>query len=76
MSLKSILHNEYLPEAIFDESFFWIMAKKSQGIHVRYNQKVSIHNKNSWQEVMVFNSKMDLFESFFNEYMDIINPNV
>ena len=75
MSLKSILLNEYLPEAIYDESFFLENGKEISRIYVPFNQKVSIHNKNSWQIVMVFfNSKMDLFESFFNEYKDIINP--
>lgn len=75
VSLKSILLNEYLPEAIYDETFFLENGKEISRIYIPFNQKVSIHNKNSWQEVMVFfNSKMDLFESFFNEYKDIINP--
>ena len=75
VSLKSILLNEYLPEAIYDESFFLENGKEISRIYIPFNQKVSIHNKNSWQEVMIFfNSKMDLFESFFNEYKDIINP--
>lgn len=74
-SLKSILQNEYLPEAIFNESFFLENGKEISRIYIPLNQKVSIHNKNSWQEVMAFfNVKMDLFESFFNEYKDIINP--
>ena len=74
-SLKSILQNEYLPEAIFNESFFLENGKEISRIYIPLNQKVSIHNKNSWQEVMAFfNVKMDIFESFFNEYKDIINP--
>lgn len=77
VSLKSILLNEYLPEAIYDETFFLENGKEISRIYIPFNQKVSIHNKNSWQEVMVFfNSKMDLFESFFNEYKDIINPKI
>ena len=74
-SLKSILQNEYLPEAIFNESFFLENGKEISRIYIPLKQKVSIHNKNSWQEVMAFfNVKMDIFESFFNEYKDIINP--
>mgnify|MGYP001168440112 FL=1 len=74
-SLKSILQNEYLPEAIFNESFFLENGKEISRIYIPLSQKVSKKKKNSWQEVMAFfNVKMDIFESFFNEYKDIINP--
>jgi hypothetical protein len=74
-SLKSILQNEYLPEAIFNESFILENGKEISRIYIPLNQKVSIHNKSSWQDVMAFfNVKMDLFESFFNVYKDIIDP--
>ena len=74
-SLKFILQNEYLPEAIFNESFILENGKEISRIYIPLNQKVSIYNKSSWQEVMdFFNIKMDLFESFFNECKDIINP--
>tara|TARA_R110002049_G_scaffold298000_1_gene487493 strand:- start:78 stop:206 length:129 start_codon:yes stop_codon:yes gene_type:complete len=40
---------------------------------VPLEQKVSIHNKNTWRGVMeFFNEKMSLFEAFFEEYRDVI----
>ena len=72
-SLKSILHNDYLPEAIFEETYFLENGKEISWIYIPLEQKVSIHNKNTWQEVMVFfNTNMQLFEAFFEEYKDII----
>ncbi|WP_452228348.1 MULTISPECIES: DUF4268 domain-containing protein [unclassified Lacinutrix] len=73
-SLKSILLNEYLPNAIFEEEFFLENGKEISRIYVPLENKVSIHNKNTWQEVMVFfNENMHQFEAFFEEYQDIIN---
>jgi len=73
LSLKSILLEEFLPEAIFEESYFLENNKEISRIYIPLNQKVSIHNKNSWQVVMeFFNEKMNLFEAFFEEYQDII----
>ncbi len=72
-SLKSILLNEFLPQAIFEEEYFLENGKEISRIYVSLDQKVSIHNKNTWQDVMVFfNEKMALFEDFFNEYRDFI----
>ncbi|MCH4552760.1 MULTISPECIES: DUF4268 domain-containing protein [Aestuariibaculum] len=72
-ALKSILLDEYLPEAIYDEQFFLDNEKEISRIYVPLEQKVSIHNKNTWQEVMeFFNEKMTLFEAFFEEYKDVI----
>ncbi|WP_120201555.1 DUF4268 domain-containing protein [Ichthyenterobacterium magnum] len=72
-SLKSILLDDYLPEAIFDEEHFLDNGKEISRIYVPLEQKVSIHNKNSWRDVMeFFNETMDKFEAFFEEYKDII----
>lgn len=72
-SLKSILLNEYLPDAIFDEEYFLDNGKEISRIYVPFTQKASIHNKNSWQEVMLFfNDVMPKFEAFFREYEDIL----
>ncbi|MFD2540989.1 DUF4268 domain-containing protein [Lacinutrix gracilariae] len=72
-SLKSIIHNEYLPEAIFKEEYFLDNGKEISRIYIPLEKKVSIHNKNTWQEVMVFfNENMHQFESFFEEYKDFI----
>lgn len=76
MALKGILSTDYLPDVIYDEQFFLENGKEISRIYLPLETKVSIHNKNSWQEVMeFFNDKMSRFEAFFLEYKDLINPN-
>ena len=73
LSLKTILKDEFLPNAIYEESFYLENGKEISRIYIPLEEKVSIHNKNSWQTVMVFfNEKMSLFEAFFDEYKDIL----
>lgn len=73
LALKSILLDEYLPNAIFEEEYFLDNHKEISRIYVPLEKKVSIHNKNTWRDVMeFFNEKMTLFEAFFEEYKDII----
>jgi len=73
LSLKSILIQEYLPDAFFEEIFYLENGKEISRIYVPLVQKVSIHNKSTWQSVMeFFNEKMGVFEAFFREYEDII----
>ena len=73
LAIKSILLDEYLPEAIFEEEYFLDNAKEISRIYVPLEQKVSIHNKNSWRDVMVFfNKNMSLFEAFFEKYKEVI----
>lgn len=72
-ALKSILKDEYLPDAIFEETYFLENHKEISRVYVLLEQKVSIHNKNTWRDVMeFFNEKMSLFEAFFVEYKDVI----
>jgi len=72
-SLKSILKEGYLPEAIFEESYFLDNHKEISRIYVPLERKVSIYNKNSWGDVMnFFNEQMNLFEAFFEDYKDIL----
>ncbi|WP_242205503.1 DUF4268 domain-containing protein [Aestuariivivens insulae] len=72
-ALQSILLDEYLPNAIYDETYILDNYKEISRIYVPLEQKVSIHNKNSWQDVMVFfNETMSLFEAFFMEYKEVI----
>ncbi|QXP78378.1 MULTISPECIES: DUF4268 domain-containing protein [Winogradskyella] len=72
-SLKGILKSDYLPEIIFEEEYLLENGKEISRIYLPLDQKVSIHNKNTWQDVMVFfNENMDLLEGFFHEYSDII----
>ncbi len=73
ISLKSILLADYIPEAIFEEEYFLDNEKEISRIYLPLNQKVSIHNKNSWGDVMVFfNKNMSLFEDFFETYREVI----
>ena len=73
LALKSILLDDYLPEAIYEEAYFLNNEKEISRIYVSLEQKVSIHNKNSWRDVMeFFNENMSLFEAFFEEYKAII----
>ncbi|MBP1841102.1 DUF4268 domain-containing protein [Formosa algae] len=72
-SLKSILKDDYLANAIFEEEFLLDNGKEISRIYVPLDEKVSIHNKNSWQTVMeFFNENMSKFESFFEDYEDIL----
>lgn len=72
-SLKTILKDDYLPEAIFEEIYLLDNDKEISRIYVPLNKKVSIHNKNTWRDVMeFFNEHMALFEGFFNDYRDIL----
>ncbi|AUS06447.1 DUF4268 domain-containing protein [Pseudotamlana carrageenivorans] len=73
LALQSILKDEFLPEAIYEEEYILENYKEISRIYVPLEQKVSIHNKDSWRDVMTFfNEKMNLFEAFFEEYKDII----
>ena len=73
-SLKSILKADYLQEVIFEEEYILENGKDISRIYVQLDEKVSIHNKNSWRTVMeFFNEKMSLFEDFFEEYKDILD---
>ena len=74
-SLKNILLTEFLSDAIYEETCYLDNGKEISRVYVPLKQKVSIHNKNSWRDVMeFFNDKMNLFEAFFKEYKDIIDP--
>ncbi len=72
VSLRSILLDEFLSEAIFADEIFLKNQKEVSRIYVEI-ENVSIHNKNTWQETMVFlNKNMSQLETFFTEYQDII----
>ncbi|RYH74100.1 DUF4268 domain-containing protein [Flavobacteriaceae bacterium 144Ye] len=73
ISLKSILTQDYLPDVIFEEEYFLENGKEISRIYLPLKQKVSIHNKNTWQDVMVFfNENMSKFEDFFEDYKEVI----
>jgi hypothetical protein len=73
LSLKSILITDFLPDLIFNDSYILENGKEISRIYLPLEQKVSVHNKNSWRDVMeFFNEYMPKFESFFEDYNDII----
>lgn len=72
ISLKSIVLEEYLPKAIFEDDYVLENGKEISRIHVE-KEGVSINNKNTWQETMIFfYENMSLLEEFFKEYEDIL----
>lgn len=73
MALKSILLDEFLPDAVFEEEYYLENDKEISRIFVLLDASVSIHNKKSWRIVMeFFNENMSKLEAFFEEYQDII----
>ncbi len=72
-SLRAIISGEYLPDVIFDKSYILINNKEIARMYVQL-ENVSIHNKNTWEETMIFlKEKMLLLEGFFIEYRDFLS---
>lgn len=72
VALKSIIKDEYLPEAVYEDFFVLENQKDISRIYVELKD-VSIHNKNSWRDTMEFlNQSMLQIEKFFDEYKEII----
>lgn len=71
-SLKTILLEEYLPEAILERNYFLESGKIVSRIWVE-KSNVSLNNKNTWKTIFDFFSEtMTQFELFFFEYEDYI----
>jgi hypothetical protein len=71
ISLEEII-KDYLPNAIFEESYLLENEKEISRVYVSLT-RVSIHNKTSWQPTMAFfHAQMVQFESFFEDYKDIL----
>ena len=71
-SLKNILLEDYLEDAIFERNFY---LENGQVISRTCVEKtgISINNKNTWHDVFdFFSEKMDAFERFFYENEDYI----
>ena len=68
VSLRTILTNDYLPEALFEDSYILTNQKEVSRLYIQKNE-VSIHNKHTWQETMVFlNTNMLHLEKFFLDF--------
>ncbi len=71
-SLKTILLEEHLPDAIFERNFYLENGKLISRIWVEID-RVSINNPATWEKIYdFFNEKMTAFEIFFYEYEDYI----
>ncbi len=71
-SLKTILLENYLPDANFEKNFQLENGKIISRIWVEIDN-ISINNKSTWNSVFdFFAEKMDLFEQFFYEYEEYI----
>ncbi|UOK42388.1 MULTISPECIES: DUF4268 domain-containing protein [Flavobacterium] len=71
-SLKTILLEEYLEDAIFERNFYLENGKCISKIWVE-KTAISLYNKATWDEIFdFFYEKMDSFERFFYEYEDYI----
>ena len=72
LSLKTLLMTEYLPDAQFNDSYLLDNQKEISRIFV-VKEGVSIHNKNTWQESMIFlQETMQRFEAFFEDYREVL----
>jgi len=71
-SLKTILLNDYLPEAILERNHYLENGKIISRIWIE-KLGLRLNNKNDWEQIFkFFNETMDLFEIFFFEYEDYI----
>lgn len=71
LSLKSILLEEYEPEAIFEKDVY-LENKTLSKVWVE-RSGISVNNRATWDDIFkFFNEKMDIFERFFFEFEDFI----
>ena len=71
-SLKQILLDEYLSDAVFEREFHLETGKVISKIWIE-KTGISVFNKNTWPEIFdFFAEKMEAFELFFYEYRDYI----
>ena len=75
LPLKHILQTQYLENAVYNDTHILDNGKEISRVFVTLEEKVSIHNKKTWQTVMFFfNKVMPKFELFFEDYKDLIRP--
>ncbi|GAB5399623.1 MAG: DUF4268 domain-containing protein [Aureisphaera sp.] len=71
ISLKSILES-YIPQLQFERSLLLSNGKEISSIYLQQDG-VSIHNKDSWQQSMLFlKGNMEQMELFWEDYKDYI----
>lgn len=71
-SLKTILLEDHLPDAVLERNFYLDTGKLISRIWVE-KSGISINNPKTWPEIFdFFNEKMAAFEYFFLEHEDYI----
>lgn len=71
-SLKTMLLEDHLPDAILERNFYLDSGKLISRIWVE-KLNISINNPKTWPEIFdFFNEKMSAFEYFFFEHEDYI----
>ena len=71
-SLKNILIDEFLPDAVFEKNYHLETGKVISRVWVE-KTGISLYNKASWAAIFrFFFLHMDAFERFFYEYEDYI----
>ena len=71
-SLQTVVLESYLSNALFEEIYYINEDKDISRVYVLL-EGVSIHNKNTWQEAMVFlHESMSQFESFFEDFNAVL----
>ncbi|NJM80789.1 MAG: DUF4268 domain-containing protein [Flavobacterium sp.] len=72
-SLKTIILEDYITDAIFQRNFHLENGKIVSRIWIE-KEGISISNKSTWPIIFdFFYNKMDAFERFFYEYEEYIN---
>jgi Domain of unknown function (DUF4268) len=72
-SLKQILLDEFIPDAVFERNFHLETGKIISKIWVE-KTGISLFNKSTWSEIFdFFYTNMDAFERFFFEYQEYIS---
>lgn len=72
-SLKPILLDEFIPDAVFERNFHLETGKIISKIWVE-KTGISLFNKSTWPEIFdFFYTNMDAFERFFFEYQEYIS---
>lgn len=71
-SLKTVLTSKYISELQFEDCYILENQKEISRVYITLSN-VSIYNKNTWQETMMFfNTNMNQLELFFEEYKDYL----
>jgi len=71
LSLRTILLDDYEPEAIFEKDVY-LENKTLSKVWVE-KSGISVNNRATWDEIFdFFNEKMSVFERFFFEFEDFI----